>query len=252
MAYTRDDALNAIMTAESGGRNVPNYMYDSGHTAQGYFQITNSTWRAYAGQAGVDVSQYPNAMSAPYDVQRQVAGTIYDQRGFADWSSSNPQRLLGNGNNVTGPVDGGGTQLAGYDYSSGYGTGYGTQTDALGNTWGGGDGSAGSGSESAGSPDIGQTDAAGNVLSPSAGSSGTGASAITPGTGYPLLLGVQTGVQQLVQQAETAVGNQFRAWAGAVSAIVNDYVIRAMALIVGLVLLALAAYRLMTQPAGSA
>jgi hypothetical protein len=95
------------MTAESHGQNIPNYRYDSGHTAQGYFQITNTTWRGYAGAAGVDTSQYPTAMSAPYDVQRQVAGQIYDTRGFTDWSSSNPARLLGNPSNVTGPRDGG-------------------------------------------------------------------------------------------------------------------------------------------------
>jgi hypothetical protein len=58
-------------------------------TASGYWQITNTTWRAYAPQAGVDVRQYPTAMSAPYDVQRNVAGTIYEQRGFRDWAPYN-------------------------------------------------------------------------------------------------------------------------------------------------------------------
>jgi hypothetical protein len=94
-------ALNLIQQYENAsGQNVPNYRYDRTHTAQGYFQITNSTWRDIAGSAGVDLGQYPNAMSAPYDVQRQAAAALYQQRGFAPWANYNPrlaQAIAGSG-----------------------------------------------------------------------------------------------------------------------------------------------------------
>lgn len=44
--------------------------------SQGYFQINTPTWRDFAGAAGIDLSKYPNAMSAPRDVQAQVASVI--------------------------------------------------------------------------------------------------------------------------------------------------------------------------------
>ena len=39
--------------------------------SQGNFQINTATWRDFAKQAGVDINQYPNAMSAPRAVQAQ-------------------------------------------------------------------------------------------------------------------------------------------------------------------------------------
>lgn len=84
---------------ESGGRNVPNYRYDSGHTAGGYHQITNSTWRDFAPQAGVSLAAYPTAMSAPKNIQDAVAEKIPPER----WLDYNPRlaRALG----VTGGGD---------------------------------------------------------------------------------------------------------------------------------------------------
>lgn len=85
-----DEALDLIEKYESDGRNIPNYRYDKGHTAQGFYQITNSTWKEFAAKAGVDLSQFPNAMSAPRDMQRNVAAEIYKARGFQPWADFNP------------------------------------------------------------------------------------------------------------------------------------------------------------------
>lgn len=84
------DALDAIERFESGGKNIPNYKFGPGYTAQGHFQITNSTWKDIAKSAGIDLGVYPNAMSAPYDVQRQAAAALYQQRGFQPWAPHNP------------------------------------------------------------------------------------------------------------------------------------------------------------------
>lgn len=82
--------LTAIKKYESGGKNVPNYMFGPGYTAQGYFQITNSTWRDIAPKVGIDLKQYPNAMSAPYSVQESAAAALYNTRGFQPWAPHNP------------------------------------------------------------------------------------------------------------------------------------------------------------------
>lgn len=82
--------LGYIKKYESGGRNVPNYMFGPGYTAQGYFQITNTTWRDIAPKAGIDLGRYPNAMSAPYAVQESAATALYNTRGFQPWAPHNP------------------------------------------------------------------------------------------------------------------------------------------------------------------
>ena len=80
--------LGALAQIESGDKNIVSGVdTDSqGRTAaqggnaseisQGHFQIQTATWRDFAKQAGVDVSQYPNAMSAPREIQAQVASVI--------------------------------------------------------------------------------------------------------------------------------------------------------------------------------
>lgn len=116
---TRDQTLDLIMKHESGGRNVhqnivgPNGGYNPStgtvtgpSSAQGYFQMTNPTWRDAARMAGVDLKQYPNAMSAPYDVQRQAAGALLDKRGVSPWApyNANLRSALG-GQGVAGAND---------------------------------------------------------------------------------------------------------------------------------------------------
>jgi len=92
------------MTAlhESGWRNIPQGIVGPGggynsstgtvtgpSSAQGYYQITNSTWKTFAPAAGVDINKYPNAMSAPPEVQRQVARQIVTTSGVQHWTDYN-------------------------------------------------------------------------------------------------------------------------------------------------------------------
>jgi hypothetical protein len=90
----RDDDVGLISLYESGNRNIPNYRYDATHTAGGYYQITDTTWREIAPLVGA--GQYPNAMSAPYDVQTRVAIELRKRRGLQPWSTNKPlmHRLL--------------------------------------------------------------------------------------------------------------------------------------------------------------
>jgi hypothetical protein len=107
--------LDIIERLESKGKNVENFRYDEGHTAQGYWQITNSTWRDTAPKAGIDLKKYPTAMSAPREVQKVAAQTLFDQYGYAPWAPFNP--ALAKAVGWTGPMHqegaGGAGQAAG-------------------------------------------------------------------------------------------------------------------------------------------
>lgn len=81
--------LDIIEHHESKGKNVPNYRYDKGHTASGYWQITDTTWHGSAPKAGVDIEKYPTAMSAPREVQKTVAQTLFNEHGYAPWAPFN-------------------------------------------------------------------------------------------------------------------------------------------------------------------
>ena len=83
-----DQVRDKIIQRESGGKNVPNYRYDATHTAGGFFQITDTNWNAYAPKLGIDVKQYPDALSAPADVQEQVAKQLYADHGLKPWAES--------------------------------------------------------------------------------------------------------------------------------------------------------------------
>jgi hypothetical protein len=61
-----------LINAESGGQNVTN----QAEGAEGFYQITGPTWQDFAPRAGVDLKQYPSALSAPYEVQSKVADAI--------------------------------------------------------------------------------------------------------------------------------------------------------------------------------
>ncbi len=73
---TRGGFENALVQAESNGKNVPNVTDPGPNVGGGYFQIKDPTWTAYAKQAGVDTTLYPNALASPYEIQRQVASVI--------------------------------------------------------------------------------------------------------------------------------------------------------------------------------
>lgn len=72
--------MDSLAQIESGDRNIPSGVDSDpagpGTKSQGHFQITTPTWQDFAGRAGVDLNQYPNAMSAPREVQAQVASVI--------------------------------------------------------------------------------------------------------------------------------------------------------------------------------
>jgi hypothetical protein len=61
-----------LINAESSGQNVTN----QAEGAEGFYQITGPTWQDFAPRAGVDLKQYPSAISAPYEVQSKVADAI--------------------------------------------------------------------------------------------------------------------------------------------------------------------------------
>jgi len=85
--------LDLISLYESNNRNVVNYKFGPRYTAQGYYQITNTNWNSYAPLVGIDTSVYPNAMSAPQDMQAKVAAYLLTQTpgGISNWANYNPQ-----------------------------------------------------------------------------------------------------------------------------------------------------------------
>ncbi len=72
--------MDALAEIESSNSNIYSKVDPDpegpGTRSQGYFQINTPTWREFARSAGVDIAQYPNAMSAPRDVQAKVASVI--------------------------------------------------------------------------------------------------------------------------------------------------------------------------------
>jgi hypothetical protein len=70
---------------ESNCQNVPNYRFDKHHTAMGYWQITDTNWLRVAPTLDIDTHKYPNAMSAPRDVQAQVGAKMYADTGYLPW-----------------------------------------------------------------------------------------------------------------------------------------------------------------------
>jgi hypothetical protein len=72
--------IDTVVHVESGNKNIPQQIHDvnteKGTPAGGYLQIIDPTWRAAAPKAGVDLKQYPTALSAPKHVQVQVASVI--------------------------------------------------------------------------------------------------------------------------------------------------------------------------------
>lgn len=87
---------------ESGNRNIEQQIVPPGggynpsvgrvtgpSTASGYYQITDTTWSDFAPQVGVNIKEFPRAMSAPEPVQRQVARHIALTSGVQHWTDYN-------------------------------------------------------------------------------------------------------------------------------------------------------------------
>ena len=107
--------MDALAQIESGNRNIysgvdKDYPGQPNSRSQGYFQIDTPTWERFAAQAGVDLSKYPNAMSAPRDVQAQVAALIPLSR-FGPRTRNMLQRQFGplNTRSLVGQLGGGGS-----------------------------------------------------------------------------------------------------------------------------------------------
>ncbi|WP_267423181.1 phage tail tape measure protein [Methylobacterium sp. GC_Met_2] len=104
MTDTERNQLGLITKYEAGGRNVPNYINDRRHTAQGYYQITNSNWRNIAPKLGITA---PNAMSASLEDQTRVALHLRRASGLGNWTRYNPRLrgALGRGEQIqAGPT----------------------------------------------------------------------------------------------------------------------------------------------------
>lgn len=71
----------------SGGKNIKNPT----STASGPWQMLDDTWKETASGLGIDVNQYPTAMSAPIEIQERVAHALYSKRGFQPWTVGNPR-----------------------------------------------------------------------------------------------------------------------------------------------------------------
>ena len=74
---------------ESDDRNIPNFRFDSRHTSGGHFQISDTNWRAEAPVLGIDLNVYPNALSAPEQLQGQVAGRMWAKYRYMPWVCCN-------------------------------------------------------------------------------------------------------------------------------------------------------------------
>jgi hypothetical protein len=79
-----------VKSYESGTPGVPgtgNYTAKNpGSTASGAYQYLDSSWRQFAGAAGVDVGLYPTAASAPPAVQDAVFQQTAQQVGLGPWT----------------------------------------------------------------------------------------------------------------------------------------------------------------------
>lgn len=98
------DLLDIIAQRESGNQNVPNYKYGPGFSASGNFQMIDETWRRWAKAAGIDVSQYPRAIDAPYDVQRAVATHGLQTEGTKPWEAMKSYTPPAGVLNASGPA----------------------------------------------------------------------------------------------------------------------------------------------------
>jgi len=91
---SRDESnnQNVPQTAYSGvGINPSTMTHTPPSTASGFNQITDTTWRGAAPKAGVDIAQYPTAMSAPRELQDKVRDYLLATRGTADYAPFNPR-----------------------------------------------------------------------------------------------------------------------------------------------------------------
>jgi hypothetical protein len=232
-----------VQNYESGG----NYTAQNPtSTASGAYQFTNPTWQQYAGQIGVDTSQYPTAASAPPSVQDAVFQQAVSQRGLGDWTCpgcNSPLTEYVASNDVSGlPV------LEGYGSN---GTTANIGTGALSGGYIAPDGSyvpaqsiPGVTPNSAAPPLVGSTSS-----STAAQLGGMPGELLDQPFQFGLTTGLSNAVNSWITGAETAVGNTFKNAMQAMFGSVINWVTRGFLILVGLVILALALWRLL-DPGG--
>jgi hypothetical protein len=224
--------FDTIAGAESGHRNIP--ASDPSSTASGFFQINNPTWQQFAPQAGVNLAQFPTAMSAPADVQTQVASVIPLGRwtNFAPATAAAVQRDFGtlNPSDTLGTINashGGGTLAQTGVNTGGLSTptqqGTGASNAPGGGTFGGTTGTT--------------TDPLSGLDVPPAG------------TGYELNLGVQAPLAKFLSDTAQAAVKTITEPAKAFLGELGNWFTRGIVILLGLLLLAFALWRVM-DPGG--
>jgi hypothetical protein len=85
--------LKQIEHRESGGQNIVNRQGPGGtpaSTASGYYQMIDDTWKWAARRAGIDVSLYPRAINATWELQHKAALALINAQGERPWLASAP------------------------------------------------------------------------------------------------------------------------------------------------------------------
>lgn len=243
---------------ESGG----NYQAQNPNSsASGAYQFTNATWTQYANQIDPSIAQqYPTAASAPPAVQDQVFAQAVSQNGLNDWTCSgcNPglsSYLASNPSASSLPIGAG--SGAGYTMAEGPGDGvtggFGSNgvtpgSNPLGGGYVSGDGSY--------VPPQAIPGATPNASQSPAVSSTAATAASAPGVlldepfMFGLVPGLAQGINSWITGAESAVGNWMTGFASNIFSTVGNYAARFGLIIVGVVLLFIALWRLL-DPSGS-
>ena len=248
MSGTTPSIFSLIAQAESGSANVYGPNTSSGQ-AQGYYQITTGTWNDFAPAAGVSLAQYPTPYSAPENVQTAVASVI----PFSRWANSTQnyvQQQLGplDTSQTVGSLAGipGGLSLSSPPDSSSQ-DGFGAVIDVAP---GGYDPSAAAGQPGSELAPLGSTNQSGIL----GGNAAATAEASTPGylppseTGGPAATGITpglaAGISSWIGNIESSVGGAFTKAVGAAFGGIEDWVTRGFLILIGVVILSIALWRI--------
>jgi hypothetical protein len=209
--YWTPAALPALAQSESSGN--PTICNASGHC--GLYQYSTPTWDAYAPAAGVDLSVYPTANTAPADVQSSVALVT----PISNWT-----------------CPGCNSAAAGFAATPGYTTSSpGTLTDGL-------PGSEGFSPGTASSPGFIYNPDTGTYFNPD-----TGAVALpgTPGLTPPGGAGAGEGMPGDLGTGGTGgLANAGAQWWNTLVTIIGDYLVRFGLVLLALILIGVAAWAL--------
>lgn len=237
--------FDTIAAKESSGNpTVINPASTSSGHAAGLYQITSGTWHDFAPTAGVSLAQYPTADTAPVNVQTAVASNIPLSR-WAPGTVAAVQQQYG-AVNTSLPV---GQIASGLGQQSSIPAGP-VATDP-----------SATGGAQPGLPfstDYGQ--GAGFAPQGTSGLSGaaSNATAAIPGLlldepfTFGLAPGLPSAITGWIGGIETSVGNAFKGAVSAVTGSVTNYFLRFMLILTGLVVVAIALWRLIAPDVSAA